>query len=218
MPIVSRANNLNLYDSDNIEQRATFYEQLKQREQDWWKTRQHLINLEERQMFWFGENSLMMWLLWQLVSYVVVAIVLMLLSKLLDTSIPVWEYITVFAVQTAIFIIMLFSKGRLANRLQSKIDEGEVTREEMLDEMAILASDSLFLDVHARSPISLQQLYEHYNAELHLSSLHCLLQREVDAGRIIVRQPHPEANGLPLELADHELAIHANEIIYKSVL
>ncbi|MEJ6070227.1 hypothetical protein MT378_20935, partial [Psychrobacter sp. 16-Bac2893] len=49
------------------------YKQLKQREQTWWKSRQQLTLLRERQMFWFGDNSFMMWLLWQLVSYIVVA-------------------------------------------------------------------------------------------------------------------------------------------------
>ena len=72
---VENNNNVNVHGSY---QQTKLHELLKQREQSWWQVRQELINLKERKMVWYGENSLMMWLLWQLVSYVVVAMVLML--------------------------------------------------------------------------------------------------------------------------------------------
>ena len=199
-------------------QRVELYEQLKQREQNWWQARQQLTLLKERQMFWFGDNSFMMWLLWQLVSYVVVAMILMLLSKLLNMSLPLWQYMSLFAIQTLIFIGMLSFKGRIANHLQNKINQADVLREEALNEMTILAADSLYPDVHAKAPISLQQIYEYHDAEFHLASLHRLLQKEVEAGRLMLGQQQIEAEVLPLELADEELKDHASEMVYKSVL
>ena len=199
-------------------QRVELYEQLKQREQNWWQARQQLTLLKERQMFWFGDNSFMMWLLWQLVSYVVVAMILMLLSKLLNMSLPLWQYMSLFAIQTLIFIGMLSFKGRIANHLRNKINQADVLREEALNEMTILATDSLYLDVHAKAPISLQQIYEYYDAEFHLASLHRLLQREVEAGRLMLGQQQIGAEVLPLELADEELKDHASEMVYKSML
>ena len=199
-------------------QRVELYEQLKQREQNWWQARQQLTLLKERQMFWFGDNSFMMWLLWQLVSYVVVAMLLMLLSKLLNMSLPLWQYMSLFAIQTLIFIGMLSFKGRIANHLQNKINQADVLREEALNEMTILATDSLYPDVHAKAPISLQKIYEYYDAEFHLASLHRLLQREVEAGRLMLGQQQIGAEVLPLELADEELKEHASEMVYKSML
>ena len=160
----------------------------------------------------------MMWLLWQLVSYVVVAMILMLLSKLLNMSLPLWQYMSLFAIQTLIFIGMLSFKGRIANHLQNKINQADVLREEALNEMTILAADSLYPDVHAKAPISLQQIYEYHDAEFHLASLHRLLQREVEAGRLMLGQQQIGAEVLPLELADEELKDHASEMVYKSVL
>ncbi|WAI88628.1 hypothetical protein SC65A3_02105 [Psychrobacter sp. SC65A.3] len=194
------------------------YKQLKQREQTWWKSRQQLTLLRERQMFWFGDNSFMMWLLWQLVSYIVVAMVLMLLSKLLDISLPLWQYIALFVIQTLIFIVMLSFKDRLARQLQYKINQADLSREEMLNEMTILASDSLYRDVHAKAPISLKQIYRYYNAEFRLASLHRLLQKEVDAGRLMYGDQKVEADILPLELADDALKEYARGIIYKSLI
>ena len=80
-------------DVDNSVTRVKLYELLQEHEQCWWQTRQNLINLKERQVFWYGESSLMMWLMWQLVSYVLVAMTLMLLSRFLDLSLPLWQYV-----------------------------------------------------------------------------------------------------------------------------
>ena len=205
-------------DVDNSVTRVKLYELLQEREQCWWQTRQNLINLKERQVFWYGENSLMMWLMWQLVSYVLVAMTLMLLSRFLDLSLPLWQYVGLFVIQTAIFVVILMSKGRLANKLQQKIDNDELLREQTLNEMAILAEDCLYPDVHAKSPISLEQMYEALDGRFHLASLQCLLQKEVDAGRLILTQTQVEAEVLPLDLADDELKEHAREMVYKSTL
>lgn len=205
-------------DFDDTKPRTELYEQLKQREQQWWQTRQRLIKLKERQMFWFGDNSLIMWLLWQLVSYVVVAIALMLFSKLLNTPLALWQYGLVFAVQALIFIVMLAAKGRLANHLKCRINKEECAREQALNEMTILAADSLLLDIHRKSPISLAQIYAHYDGQLRLASLHRLLQKEVDAGRLLLGQQQIEAHILPPEFADDELTAHAGEMIYRSVM
>lgn len=223
MASVSKTDDLNAKDInnknfDNSMPRAELYRQLKQREHHWWQARQHLIRLKERQMFWFGDNSFMMWLLWQLVSYVVVAMVLMSLSKLLNISLLLWQYVALFGLQTLIFIVILSFKGRLANNLQRQIRKQELQREEALNEMTILAVDSLYLDVHAKAPISLKALYEHYDAQFHLSSLHHLLKKEVDAGRLLLGEQQLEANILPPDLADDELNEHASEMIYKSII
>ena len=223
MPSISKTNDLNatgIQDEnfDDAQQRAKFYELLKQREQSWWQARQQLISHKERKMFWYGENSLMMWLLWQLVSYVIVAMVLMLLSNQLGILLPLWQYIALFFLQTVIFVAMLASKSRMADSLQRKIDKDELMREEALNEMIILAEDSLYPDVHAKSPISLRQIYECFGRDFHLASLHCLLQKEVNAGRLILTQKQIEAEILPPDLADDELNEHASEMIYKSTL
>ena len=194
------------------------YERLKQLEQAWWKTRKQLILLKERQMFWFGDNSFMMWLLWQFVSYIVVAMVLMLLSKLLDVSLPLWQYIALFVIQTLIFVVMFSLKGRIARYLADKINREDLSREEMLNEMTILAADSLYRDVHARAPISLKQIYRFYDAQFRLASLHRLLQSEIEAGRLMYGEQKVDAGILPLELADDALKEYARGIIYKSLI
>jgi hypothetical protein len=204
--------------SNNSEQRTEFYKELQRREQQWWQARQRFIMLRERQIFWFGDNSLIMWLLWQLVSYVVVATVLMLLSKVLHMTLPLWQYMVVFGIQTLIFVTMFACKDRLANHLQSNIDKADLVREQALNEMVILASDSIFPDIHAHAPISLQHIHERYEAQLRLGSLQCLLQKEVEAGRLLLSQNEISARVLPPELADDELTPYAGKMIYKSMI
>ena len=204
--------------SDNNVQHAGFCEQLKQREQQWWQARQRLIALEERWMFWFGENSLIMWLMWQLVSYVLVAIVLMLSSKLFDLQLYLWQYMTIFGAQTLLFAVTLGSKGRLANRLQNNIDSADFVREQALNEMYILASDIILPAIHASAPISLQTIHERYKSHLKLASLRRLLQKEVDAGRLVLGQYQIEAEVLPPELADEALSPYADKMVYKSLV
>ncbi|WP_350562572.1 hypothetical protein [Psychrobacter sp. CAL346-MNA-CIBAN-0220] len=205
------------FSNDNVHY-SGFCEPLKRCEQQWWQARQRLITLRERQMFWFGDNSLIMWLMWQLVSYVVAAIAMMLLSKLLTMQLLLWQYMIVFGIQTLFFFIMLASKGRLANYIQSNINKEEMAGEQALNEMTILATDSIFPDIHASAPISLRHIYERYETELRLASLQCLLQKEINAGRLILGQHQLEAQVLPPELADDELTAHASEMIYKSVI
>lgn len=199
-------------------QRADLYKLLKEREQCWWHARQQLISRQEKKMFWYGDNSLFMWLLWQLVAYVVVAMVLMLLNNFLNMSLTLWQYVALFVIQTIFFISMLAAKGRLENYLQRKIDNDELMSEEMLNEMVILAEDSLYPDVHAKSPISLEQLDDYLDGKFHLASLQCLLQKEVNAGRLMLSQQQLEIAILPPDLADNELHEHADEIFYKSTL
>ncbi|MGP9689587.1 hypothetical protein ACT3TH_10540 [Psychrobacter sp. AOP22-C1-C5] len=223
MPSVSKtedlsAENINADTVDSDQYHTQLYELLKQREQYWWQARQQLLIHRERKMVWYGENSLMMWLLWQLVSYVVVAMVLMLLSNLFNLVLPLWQYIALFILQTVIFIIMLGAKGRSANKLQRKIDNDELISEEAFNEMVILAEDSLYPDVHANSPISLRQVYDYFDGKFHLASIHALLQKEVDAGRLMLTQQKLNAKVLPLDLADGELNEHASEMIYKSMV
>lgn len=223
MPSVAKSDSLDAKDindenANSSLTRTKLYERLKQREHSWWQSRQQLINRKERKMFWHGENSLMMWFLWQLVSYVIVAMLLMLLSKLLGIMLHLWQYIAIFTLQTIIFVVMLAAKGQLANILQRKIDKDELLREEAMNEMIILAEDSLYPDVHAHAPLSLREMYEYFDKTFHLASLHCLLKREVDAGRLILTQRHIEAEILPPDLADDELNEHASEMIYKSNL
>nr|WP_299039984.1 hypothetical protein [uncultured Psychrobacter sp.] len=192
-------------------------EQLKSREQQWWQARQHIIDLKERQMFWFGDNSLMMWLLWQLVSYVVVAIVLMLASKTLSFSLSIQQYVLIFALQTLVFIAAFVFKGNLANLLQNQIHRAQLKREQSFNEMMVLASDSLFPNVHAEAPLSLQRIYENNHHQLRLVSLHALLNHEIDAGRLILQQ-QTHADVLPLDLAEDELNDVADDIVYRSIV
>ncbi|MGO2278835.1 hypothetical protein [Psychrobacter sp. AOP7-D1-21] len=213
--IATDINNENLDDSL---QRSELYKLLKEREQYWWQARQQLINRQEKKVFWFGENSLIMWLLWQLVGYVVVAMALMLLNNMLNVSLTLWQYVSLFVLQTLIFVVTFAAKGQLANKLQRKIDNDELMSEEALNEMVILAEDSLYPDVHARSPISLEALDDYLNGQFHLASLQCLLQKEIDAGRLIMQQQPLEVGVLPPDLADDELNEHASEITYRSTL
>jgi hypothetical protein len=223
MPSVLKSNNfiakdINNKNLDHISQRTNLYTLLKEREQCWWQARQQLIERQEKKIFWYGENSLIMWLLWPLVGYVVVAMVLMLLNNMLNISLSLLQYISLFILQTIFFVSMFAAKGKLENKLQRKIDNDELMSEEMLNEMVVLAEDSLYPDVHAKSPISLKQLDNYLDGQFHLASLQCLLQKEVDAGRLIIGQPPLEVGILPPELADGELNDHASEIIYKSTL
>lgn len=213
--IATDINNENL---DTDSQRIKLYARLKEREQCWWQSRQQLIEHQEQKVFWYGENSLIMWLLWQLVGYVAVAMVLMLLNNMMNISLTLWQYITLFILQTLFFVSIFAAKGRLANKLQNDIDKDYLQGEQALNEMIVLAEDSLYPDVHAKSPISLRQLGDYLNGEFHLSSLHCLLQKEIKAGRLILSQMPIEVDILPPELADVELIEHADNIIYKSTL
>ena len=203
---------------DTDSQRIKLYARLKEREQCWWQSRQQLIEHQEQKVFWYGENSLIMWLLWQLVGYVAVAMVLMLLNNMMNISLTLWQYIALFILQTLFFVSIFAAKGRLANKLQNDIDKDYLQGEQALNEMIVLAEDSLYPDVHAKSPISLRQLGDYLNGEFHLSSLHCLLQKEIKAGRLIMEQQLLEVGVLPPELADVELIEHADNIIYKSTL
>lgn len=223
MPSVSKteesdAEHINHDNVSSHQHHTRLYELLKQREQYWWQARHQLLNRKERKMVWYSENSFMMWLLWQLVGYVVVAMVLMLISNLLNISLPLWQYMALFVLQTAIFVFMLMAKGRMANKLQRKIDKDEMISEEAFNEMVILAEDSLFPDVHANAPISLKQLYDYFDGQFHLTSLYRLLQKEVDAGRLLLTQQQLDAKVLPPDLADNELDDHASEMIYKSMI
>ncbi len=223
MPSVSKtderdAENIEENTGDSHQHHTRLYELLKQREQYWWQARQQLLVYKERKMVWYSENSFMMWLLWHLVGYVVVAMVLMLIGSLLGISLPIWQYVALFVLQTAIFVSMLMAKGRSASQLQRKIDKEELVSEEAFNEMLILAEDSLFPDVHANSPISLRQLYDYFDGQFHLSSLHSLLQKEVDAGRLMLKQQMLGSKILPPDLADDELDDHASEMVYKSMV
>lgn len=193
------------------------YEQLKEYEQQWWQARQQLIKLRSRQVFWFNDSSTMTWLLWQLFSYVIVAIVLMLLGKVLEVSLSMWHYLTIFGLQTLAFILALAFKGSLSERMQRRIQKADIAREQALNEMVSLASSSIFPYVHAKAPISLQTLHQCCDSQLRLASLQRLLQTEIEAGRLILEQHQIEAEILPPEIADAELSHYANEMIYKSV-
>ncbi|GAF53803.1 LOW QUALITY PROTEIN: hypothetical protein JCM18900_12403 [Psychrobacter sp. JCM 18900] len=201
---------------DNNLQRSNLYKLLKEREQSWWQARQQLIERQEKKMFWYGENSLIMWLLWQLVGYVVVAMACC--SIIYSVSHYRYGNTSLYLYRPYFFVSALAAKGQLANKLQRKIDNDELMREEALNEMIILAEDSLYPDVHAKSPISLEALDDYLDGQLHLASLQCLLQKEVDAGRLIMEQQPPEVGVLPPELADDELNEHASEITYRSTL
>lgn len=208
---------LNLTDNHDSERADEIGEQLKNREQQWWQARQHLINLKERQVFWFGESSIMMWLLWQLVSYVVVALIVMLTSKMLNLVISLEQYLIIFTLQTFIYMSAFFFKGNLANLLQDKIHRAELKREQSLNEMIILASDSLFPSVYNQAPVSLQSVYEQHKKQIRLVSLYTLLKHEINAGRLILQQ-QTQADLLPLELAEDELNHVANEMVYRSLV
>lgn len=211
-------NNFDIDQSPRVEPRPIICDQLRAREQQWCHARKRISTLQERQMFWYGDNSSIMWLLWQLVAYVVAAIILMLSTRLLGFSMSVWVYPLVFGLQTILFFVLLHKKGRLANRIQTILTKTEMTCKQAFNEMDVLAKDSVFPDVHANSPLSLKCIYERCEAQLHLITLRCLLQKEVEAGRMIIKQKRVDADVLPIDLADEDLIEHASEIIYKSTL
>ncbi len=197
---------------------SKIYEQLILREQQWWQTRQHLVTLKQRQIFWYGDSSLMIWLLWQLLSYIVIAIVLMMLNKFLQIQLTLWQCVIVFGLQTLFFIMMLGLKSRLDSRLQYRIAKQDSQREQALNEMIILADDSILPDIHANTPLSLQHIYERYGSQLHRASLQYLLQKEIDAGRMILGSHKAPMQVLSPEFADNELIPYASKMIYKSVI
>lgn len=194
------------------------YQQLRKREQQWWKARQQLVVLKQRQIFWYGDNSIAMWLLWQLISYVVVATMLMLLNHLLNIRPTWWEYALVFGLQTLFFIVTFVFRNKLARRLQNKIYKANKVREQAFSEMVILANDSIFPDIHANTPISLQHIYERYEAQLRITSLQRLLQKEIDAGRLFLINHQTESQPLLTEFADNELIPYIGKLVYKSVI
>ena len=200
---------------DNNLRPKEFCAQLKRCEKQWWRARQRIVALRQRQTFWYKENSLFIWLLWQFVSYVVVAILIMLICKIMNTQLPLWQYIAIFSVQTLFFLVVLSLKDRLADHLQKRINTVDMLREQAFSEMLILAKDSIFPDIHANSPISLQQIYERYEGQLHISSLQRLLKKEVDAGRLSLTQ-RQTVSSLPPELAENELLSFASKMVYRS--
>ncbi|MBU5616648.1 hypothetical protein KPY62_05950 [Psychrobacter sp. TAE2020] len=204
--------------SSSSMQGSKVYKQLIRCEQQWWKTRQRLVILKERQLFWYGDNSLKMWLLWQLLSYIVIAIVLMMLSKLLQLHLTLWQGVMVFGLQTLFFVGMLVSKTKLSKHMQHNIDQQSLIREQALTEMNILASDSILPDIHANTPISLQHIYERYDAQLRRASLQRLLQIEVEAGRMMLGAQNLLVEILPPEFADNELIPYARKMVYTSTL
>lgn len=204
--------------SSSSMQGSKVYEQLIRCEQQWWKTRQRLVILKERQLFWYGDNSLQMWLLWQLLSYIVIAIVLMMLSKLLQLHLTLWQGVIVFGLQTLFFLVMLVSKTKLSKHMQHNIDQQSLIREQALTEMNILASDSILPDIHANAPISLQHIYERYDAQLRRASLQRLLQTEVEAGRMMLGAQNLLVEILPPDFADNELIPYARKMVYTSTL
>lgn len=217
----SKTDNVSLKDfnkSDSRMLRTESHKLLQQYEQQWWQARQRLIALEQRKMSWFGESSIIMWFLWQMVSYVVVAIVLLLLVRLLNIELSAGHYIAVFGVQTLFFMIMFVSRGKLATHLQNKIDQADLVREQALNEMIIIAEDSIIPDIHANAPISLQQVYERYNAQFRIASLQRLLQEEVDNGRLILGQHQIEAEVLSPELVEDGLLPNTGEMVYRSLI
>ncbi len=217
----SKTDNVSLKDfnkSDSRMLRTESHKLLQQYEQQWWQARQRLIALEQRKMSWFGESSIIMWFLWQMVSYVVVAIVLLLLVRLLNIELSAGHYIAVFGVQTLFFMIMFASRGKLATHLQNKIDQADLVREQALNEMIIIAEDSIIPDIHANAPISLQQVYERYNAQFRIASLQRLLQEEVDNGRLILGQHQIEAEVLSPELVEDGLLPNTGEMVYRSLI
>ena len=217
-PKVNNFNTKDFKESDSNVLRAESHEPLKQREQQWWQARQQLITLEERKIFWYGESSAIMWFLWQMASYVVVAIALLFLVRVLDIELSAWHYSAVFGVQTLFFVMMFASRGKLAAHLQTKIDQADLVREQALSEMIILASDSIIPDIHARAPVSLQQIYERYDAQFRMASLQRLLQEEIDAGRLILAQHQVESEVLPPELIEDGLLPHTGEMVYRSIV
>lgn len=217
----SKTDNVSLKDfnkSDSRMLRTESHKLLQQYEQQWWQARQRLIALEQRKMSWFGESSIIMWFLWQMVSYVVVAIVLLLLVRLLNIELSAGHYIAVFGVQTLFFMIMFASRGKLATHLQNKIDQADLVREQALNEMIIIAEDSIIPDIHANAPISLQQVYERYDAQFRIASLQRLLQEEVDNGRLILGQHQIEAEVLSPELVEDGLLPNTGEMVYRSLI
>ncbi len=79
-------------------------------------------------------------------------------------------------------------------------------------------TDSFFDKVHSSSPLSLQLIHQQYASQLHLVSLYHLLQQEVSGGRLSLSQHAKNTLALPLDLADDELTLYADNMLYKSIV
>lgn len=135
-----------------------------------------------------------------------------------DIQLSLWQYSFIFALQAVIFLIMLASKGKLANKLQNSIDKTDMEREQALSEMISLATDCIFPNIHANAPISLQHIHQCYGSQLRLSSLQYMLQKEIEAGRLILGEQQTQTQMLIPEFAEDELPSYADKMIYKSLV
>lgn len=186
-------------------------------EREWLAAREHVIALQSRLLFWFGDNSNILWMLAQLISYAIGITVLMFLSRVFDWDIALWHYVVVIIIQTAIFVLAYSSRGRLAHRLEQRIAESDQRRAQSLDKLYTLAVDSILPDIHAHSPLSLSAIESRYQYRLQLASLQLILQKEIENGRLLLSHQDFTVH-LPPEFADYELHQYAEQMIYKSLI
>jgi hypothetical protein len=186
-------------------------------EREWLMAREKVIALQSRMLFWYGDNSNILWVLSQLISYAIGTMLLMFLSRLFDWDLTLWHYVAVFIIQTAAFVIAYTSRGRLAQRLERRIAQSDQRREQSLDRLYTLATDSILRDIHAHTPLTLLDIESRYQYRLQLASLQLILQKEVEQGRLLLNHQDFTVH-LPPEFAEYELHQYAGQMIYKSML
>lgn len=190
---------------------------LTNQEREWLAAREQVIALRSRMIFWYGDNSNILWLLAQMIAYAIIAMVLMFCSRAFDWNLTIWHYMAVFILDTILFIVTFSSRRRLAQHLERRIVRADQHREQALQKLYALAVETILPDIHAHSPLSLSAIENRYQYRLQLASLQLILQKEIEQGRLLLN--HQDfAVHLPPEFAEYELHQYAGQMIYKSLL
>lgn len=196
---------------------GTLMNLLTAQEREWLIAREQEIALRSRMVFWFGDNSNILWLLTQMIAYAIIAMIIMFFSSAFDWDLSVWHYAAVFILDTILFVIAYSFRDRLAKRLEQRIIQSDQLREQALNKLYALARDSILPDIHAHSPLSLLAIESRYQYRLQLVSLQLILQKEIEQGRLLLNHQDFSVQ-LPPEFADYELYQFAEKMIYKSLL
>lgn len=198
-------------------------QQLKRRAKLWLILRQKWQKKQARYALWFGETSLMMWLLALMCSYFLLAILVMFYGQrfdLLFDGLVVW-FGGVFLVWTLVVGILYWQKNNLKDFFYHRLTQLELRIEENFSEMYVLARDSILPEIHAMPSMSLSKLYHYYQGEMSLISFYAILQEEVALHRMGVRYLGQNDYEMLSSFDDvfyQDLLKHSDEIVYFSLL
>lgn len=191
--------------------------QLRLCERRWLKARERLISLAAQKEFWFGSQSAITWLMAQMVSYVVILMLAMLMSKLFVWPHSGWLYLWLFLAQPVFFILLYIGRAPLQSKLQSRMTKYNRLRAQALADMHLIATIEVLRDIHKHTPLSLRDIDRRYEQQIQMVSLHRILQKEVEENRMRVSSNGHDIS-LPPEFAEDQLHIDADKLIYRSLL